>query len=254
MCSLHASTVQNARTKNRRRLPAPLGANIERRLLAYTTAAGASLLSIALPANAEIVYTPSNIPMALPTGNHGVQTHLDLNNDGKPDFTFSLIYSATIVSSRFRSERALLVGPDQKGNEMLDAPGANGFPPTAAAVPAGQKIGTQNNFAANAYVMAIGAYFGPNSIRDSGSWRYVQTAYLGLKFLIDGQVHYGWARVKFPFPGGYELPSIYGYAYESSPNTPIVAGQTSGTANTAASIAPGSLGKLATGAAGKQNQ
>jgi len=230
-----------------------LARGLERNLLAYATAAGAALLPFSLPADAQIIYTPSNIPMTLPTGNQGALTQLDLNNDGKPDFTFSLIYSATVFSSAFRSDRALTIAADQTGNEILGAAGINGLPPTAAAVPAGRKIGAQNDFTPLDAIMAIEAYFGPNSIRNSGSWRYVQTAYLGLKFLINGQVHYGWARIKFPAPGNYELPSIYGYAYESTPNTPIVAGQTSGTASTA-SPPPGSLGMLAAGAAGKQNQ
>jgi hypothetical protein len=251
--SLHTSSAPRAKTENRKRVRALLGRSLEHRLLAYTTAAGAGLLSFGPPANAEIVYTPSNIPLALPTSNQAALTPLDLNNDGKPDFTFSLIYSATALSSVFRSDRALIVGADQTGNGILGAAGVNGFAPTAAAVPAGKKIGAQKDFASNGAVMAIEAYFGRDSIRDSGSWRYVQTAYLGLKFLIDGQVHYGWARIKFPAPGDYELPSIYGYAYESTPNTPIVAGQTSGTAANATG-AQGSLGALAAGAAGKQNQ
>lgn len=253
MSSLHTRSVRKAKTENRQRLPALLGGKVERRLLAYTTAAGAGLLSIALPADAQIIYTPCNIPMTLPVGNQGALTQLDLNNDGTPDFTFSLIYSATAFSSVFRSDRALTIVADQTGNEILGAAGVNGFEPTAAAVPAGREIGAQKDFTANAAIMAIEAYFGANSIRDSGSWRYVQTAYLGLKFVVDGQVHYGWARIKFPAPGDYELPSIYGYAYESTPNTPIVAGQTSGTAANATS-ARGSLGALAAGAAGKQIQ
>lgn len=253
MSSFHARSVEKSKTQNKKRLPAVLGNSVERQLLGYAAAAGAGLLSIALPANAEIIYTPSNIPMALPVGNQVATTQLDLNNDGNPDFTFSLVSSASAFSSVFRSQRTLAIGADQTGNEIIGVAGVKGFAPTAAPVPAGKKIGTQKNFVSHGAIMAIEAYFGPNSTRNSGSWRYVQTAYLGLKFLIDGQVHYGWARIKFPGPGNYELPSIYGYAYESTPNTPIVTGQTSGTAADVSS-ARGSLGALAAGAAGKQIQ
>jgi len=253
MPRLHTRSVQQTKTENRKRFPTRLGGNVERRLLAYTAAAGAGLLPFALPADAQIIYTPCNTPMALPTLNHGAVTQLDLNNDGNPDFKFSLFYSATAASSVFRSNRELIIGAEQTGNEILGAAGVNGQEPTAAAVPAGRIIGAQKDFAADFAILAIEAYFSRGNIRDSGSWRYVQTAYLGLKFMIDGQVHYGWARIKFPFPGGYELPSIYGYAYESTPNKPIVAGQTSSTAANASS-ARGSLGALAAGAAGKQIQ
>ncbi|HVI09190.1 MAG TPA: hypothetical protein VND65_12940 [Candidatus Binatia bacterium] len=228
------------------RLPARLRPPLERKLFAYT-AAGAGLICCAAPAHAEIVYTPSNTPMVLPTGNAPAYTKLDLNNDGVADFTFSLIYSFYANSFQFHSDRLLGIYNNAPGNEVLWAPGVDGFAPTAAAVPAGRKIGAQNDFQSGGLIMAIEAYFGPNSLRNSGSWRYPETAYVGLKFLINGQVHYGWARIKFPAPGNYELPSIYGYAYESTPNTPIVAGQTSGTANA-------SLGTLAAGAAGEQNQ
>ena len=52
-----------------------------------------------------------------------------------------------------------------------------------------------------------------------------------LKFVVDGEVHYGWARVKLVSPGGYASGSISGYAYETVPNQPIVTGQTGGTAD-----------------------
>jgi hypothetical protein len=48
-----------------------------------------------------------------------------------------------------------------------------------------------------------------------------------LKFLIKGQVHYGWARltltVKYPISA-----TLTGYAYETVPNKAIVTGKTQG--------------------------
>jgi len=75
-----------------------------------------------------------------------------------------------------------------------------------------------------------------------GPWHGAQNRYLGLKFLVKGQVHYGWARLSvskiFPFTA-----TLTGYAYETIPNKSIVAGKTHGNNDT-------TLGRLAQGASG----
>lgn len=53
--------------------------------------------------------------------------------------------------------------------------------------------------------------------------------YLGLRFDISGQTHYGWARVSvYNLPGTGDFPNsgwaITGYAYEKTPDTSIKAG------------------------------
>jgi hypothetical protein len=246
------------RTKHRSTVR--LGGHLEKHLVAYAAAAaGAGLLTAALPAEAEIIYTPSNTPMAIAQRNQGiVLTPLDLNNDGVPDFSFAMsstlrFFSSTIVATTTHVKFLLKVVPGQPGNEAVQGQQAA----TASAVPAGVKIGPLEKFAPGDLYMAIKSCGISRCTRNSGTWQKVEYAYVGLKFLIDGQVHYGWARVKFPYPGliGYGepnyYPSIYGYAYESTPNQPIVTGQTSGTApQTTSASTPASLGMLAVGASG----
>jgi hypothetical protein len=236
--------------RNKSRSTVRLGSNLEKRLLSYAAAAtGTVLLSAAPSASAEIIYTPSNTPLALNQQNKGpVFTTLDLNNDGVPDFTFAMSSTAHFSSSgyttRFKFYFKLI--PGQTGNQAVQGSQA----PTASAVPAGVTIGPKEKFASGDLYLVHQAYSrSGGTAQNSGTWQKVEFGYVGLKFLIDGQVHYGWARVKFPYPYGYKYPSIYGYAYESTPNAPIVAGQTSGTAqeNSSAS-APGGLGMLAAGA------
>jgi len=217
---------------------------LEHRLLAYAAAASAGLLSSALPSEAEIIYTPSNTPITIAVSGKGpVFTPLDLDNDGNPDFSF-VMFSAKRYSSQGGSTTGarffLKLDPRQTGNQAVQ-----GAQASASAVPAGATIGPQQKFGSG------GLYLQRTGSRSFGTWKQVEYAYVGLKFLIDGQVHYGWARVKFPFAGGIHYPSIYGYAYESTPNQPIVTGQTSGTAqaNTSVSVPP-SLGILAAGAPG----
>jgi hypothetical protein len=226
-----------------------LGRHLEKHLAAYAAAAtGAVLLSAAPSADAQIVYTPSNTPFALNHQNQGpVFTTLDLNNNGVPDFTFAMSSTAhfSTIGYTTRFKLYMKVVPDQTGNEVVQG----SLAPTASAVPAGVTIGPKEKFVPAGY-MVHQVYSQQGHInQSSGTWQKVEFAYVGLKFLINGQVHYGWARIKFPYPYGYKYPSIYGYAYESTPNTPIVTGQTSGTAasNTTADV-PASLGMLAAGA------
>jgi hypothetical protein len=82
-------------------------------------------------------------------------------------------------------------------------------------------------------------------------------AYLGLEFVIKGEIHFGWAHLQL---AGESSPTIIGYAYETIPNRPIVTGQIKGTNETnlkqpEASLTlpapqPASLGLLALGSRG----
>lgn len=57
-------------------------------------------------------------------------------------------------------------------------------------------------------------------------WASGTVAYVGLKFVRQstGTTHYGWAKVKLGTNASYVY--LYGYAYNSTPNAPIRAGQT----------------------------
>jgi hypothetical protein len=107
---------------------------------------------------------------------------------------------------------------------------------------------------------------GHTSDATGGQWFYTKHRYVGLQFLIEGRKHYGWARVAVSLVNGAIEAVLTGYAYETVPNTPIVAGKTTGpdvvtlapdvraneTNTSDAAIAPfaPSLGRLAQGASG----
>ena len=70
--------------------------------------------------------------------------------------------------------------------------------------------------------------------------------YLGLQFMIGNEIHYGWARLKVLYQGGPGFQAtITGYAYETIPNKPIIAGKTKGP--DVITLPAGSLGELARG-------
>jgi len=234
------SSKSNPRTpKNRMTLQ--LNSKLNSRLVAYATAASATGVAlVALPpsATAEVVYTPANVSIGSPFS-------LDLNHDGIADFTLlhCRCFSASGHSLSFRAQ--------------LDVPG-NGI--VNEALSAGVLIGQGQPFIteSTAYggpILARGFVYGTMS-RFSGIFANAVDKFLGLKFVINGQIHYGWARLTVP--NLFVLPSLVtGYAYETLPNHPIRAGQRSETATAVAppilsapTSTPLSLGLLASGADG----
>jgi hypothetical protein len=197
---------------------------ISQRLNAYALAAGAAgvgMLTLAHPAEAKIVYTPANIPIVQNAG----PVELDLNHDGINDFEFSNIYT----NNRKRApegfhQSSLLVAPVQQSNRVRATKSNNVF--EAAAVPKGKRVGRANYFQPGQSNMDMVACAGGTSGGGcGGAWLKVKQAYLGLKFVIKGEVHYGWAHIRL---AGETNPTIVGYAYETVANKAIVTGATKG--------------------------
>jgi hypothetical protein len=83
-----------------------------------------------------------------------------------------------------------------------------------------------------------------------GSWINVNDRYLGVKFTINGETHYGWARLSVQaVPPITFTATLTGYAYETIRNKSISAGQTKETddSSEAANATSGTLGRLALG-------
>jgi hypothetical protein len=206
---------------------------LDKSLVAYATAAGVGVLALAGSAHAKVVYTPDNQPIPPNVG-----LSLDLNHDGIADFVFSNFYSST------SSTLALSIGPVNPSNEVFST-GVNRLSVFAAALPAGVDIGPNGKFKKR---RGEGMANGEDTQGVcQGPWDHAHNEYLGLKFVINGQVHFGWARlnVNCTYPHAIAA-TLTGYAFETVVNKPIVAGDTTGTD---ASAGPGRLGNLALGAA-----
>jgi hypothetical protein len=231
----------------------PISEALDYRLKVYVgaaSAAGLSMLALTQPTKAEIVFTPANVSIV----RNGGLVLIDLNHDGIPDFGLNNKY----FQSTSRAYGTLAAVPARPTNEIA-AVTSRGLL-AAAALPGGVQIGANGHFQRDpttGLVMALASfdtYFGP--------WLKVGQAFLGLKFTIKGQPHFGWARVTLVIDRVSITAALTGYAYETIPNQPITAGQTSGaqalserhTANQSALIAPtmesATLGRLAQGASG----
>jgi hypothetical protein len=68
------------------------------------------------------------------------------------------------------------------------------------------------------------------SANGGNSGKGLKNRYLGLRFFINGKLHYRWARVSVFINGGSFSPPPFltGYAYETIPGKSIIAGQTKG--------------------------
>jgi hypothetical protein len=205
--------------------------------MAAAGAAGVGVLAMAQSAEARIVYTPANT-----TINNSAT--IDLNNDGIGDFAVGL----HVIDKSL----ALAVGPLVAGNEIKingSWAGAGFFGVPVG--PGGKFAATNGGYSFGLFMAFLGGYASTSNAL--GPWANVTNRYLGFKFLINGQVHYGWARLSVSSTLSNIL--LTGYAYETTANTPIIEGHTSGRekANTPSNLLvpssqPASLGMLARGA------
>lgn len=222
-------------------------------LAAYALAAGAAgapLLALNQTAQAEIVYTPTRIIL-----NHGQKTEIDFNNDGVADAVVWEVRSHISFTKPSNAVYAEALGPSGgiRSDGDLDK--------FASAMSFGQPLGSTTRFAPKCVlenVSRFGQYY-------SGTWVYfpVEARYLGVRFQISGEIHYGWARINTSgvFAKDNVVVLITGYAYETQPNRGLRAGDT-GQGNTKVDGAdeigpvslgvqePATLGTLALGASG----
>lgn len=267
--SAQGSTQSKERTRSR------LSAGLEKNLSTYALAAGSAgvaLLACVQPSEAKVVATKTNIVVPV---NGGV-INFDINGDGQADFGLSAFAgpsTCTFTQARVRPPKSkspkarpplgcpfddqLHVVPAQAANQVWQAGTSYG---AKCAIDLGRNvlIGRTRPFGTGVMVMygdagtSEGFQFCP--WRDSTPDR----PYLGVKFLdTSGAVHYGWVRVRVDFVEA----TIEGYAYETVPNKPILAGALNGSDDEASQVNPptsfiptapeaASLGRLAQGASG----
>lgn len=242
------------------RPPTHLSPDLDKGLMGYAVAAGAAgvgLLALAQPAEAKIVYTPSNIPITV----NGPAVQLDLNHDGIADFSFFNGEGFDAARGGARgdarppegsSARFLNIYAVQPGNSV----GAiTSFTKQTCAAELGpeRRVGPGKNFQQGVIPLfdVAGDYTSPGTV--NCPWQGNKGGFLGLKFVVEGQTFYGWAYITLG-----SVPALRGYAYEDVPNTTILTGATRGPDERSDASRPpalptpqpASLGMLALGAPG----
>lgn len=180
------------RSPHARKTPSELSASVHQRLNTYALAAGAagvSLLALAQPSEGEIIYTPTHATV----GRNGSYA-IDLNHDGIVDFVISeqgrKIKNGAIQSLRVEA------APNNQINCRYSFCGSTGGV-YATALSLGNEIGPSpvpHGWAGKFMGMATEIRSG-TFVTYLGDFRYARSNYLGLRFQIDGETHYGWARL-----------------------------------------------------------
>ena len=171
-------------------------------------------------------------------GSHRFHTNheykFDLNRDGFADFTIDWKRH-----SSFFFESLWAVG-QKSGNSIMGTRHSS----YALLLKAGTRIGPKDFFKGSGLMVQLRG--GGYKSNYSSGLGYLQNCYLGLKFLIKGKTHYGWARLNIKAQKTGITALLTGYAYETVPNKPIIAGKTHG--EDVITVQPASLGYLARGA------
>jgi hypothetical protein len=220
------------------RVASDLPESLHKRLNAYAlaaSAAGVGVLILAKPAEAKIVYSPAHVVIG---SSHGLQHYsLDLNHDEVADFSF--------VANSISFSSGAYAYLDCAGSAPGNVWGRSEFD---SALRQGIRIGPCGRFNAPDQLMAaVGIYREQSSF--IGPWanggRGVKNRYLGLRFVINGETHFGWARLNVNVQPNNVNATLTGYAYETIPNKPIIAGKRHGKDDM--SVQPASLEALAAG-------
>ena len=161
----------------------------------------------------DIVFTSYNGDLT-PTSPANEFT-LDINNDGYAEFKFTSIMDAPLYSVDVRSlNSGKFLYPEEIGVISALAV-SNGLEINS------DELGGSARWGTGLGILSHWDLQHPIGVIKGG--HFLETnACLGISFQIDGNTHYGWIQIDNPndVPGG----TITGFAYESTPNTSIIAG------------------------------
>lgn len=216
-------------------------------------AAGVGVAALSSTAQAEVVFTAAHQEI----GSRGVI--IDFNHDGIAD--------VEIAARNFFADGRAVVVYSHQGNRAFGSSLFVSMLPlgyTVGPSSAKFKLGIASSVLPTPKKFLYYCEANSGGATCEGPWYKTggtPGSYVGFRFLIDGQVHYGWARIKVVVKGRSNhftfATYLTGYAYETIANKPIVTGKTSGAvesgateSGTPASLrpAPAGLGMLSAGA------
>lgn len=193
------------------------------RITKLTLAIAIALIgTLAVPAHAEVVYTP--VYMSVPVGG---ESGIDIDHDGVTDFTLKshlLEYYCQFGDGYLWN----LTFIARQGNAVVVDTGDY-----AAALTIGQPVNSGQEFYQGESVMTR-LYWGFCGAGVLGQWLNLPNRYLGFQFRGAGvdDVHYGWAKVSdIAYVDQYNRLHasviLLGFAYETISGKAILTGQTS---------------------------
>lgn len=157
--------------------------------------------------NGQVMYTD----IADFEGDSASSFELDLNGDTVVDFTINGSSIQILVDANANSIVGTLgAGPYKypfalNSNDVIDA--------------------NQPWESSNGQILRYKTSTGAASCQYSSKWcGDTVDKYLGLKFIVGGNTHYGWVRLDVTVPDSMDDWVVKDFAYEATPDTPIAAG------------------------------
>ncbi|MCU0433195.1 MAG: T9SS type A sorting domain-containing protein [Bacteroidia bacterium] len=193
-----------------------MNTNLQHKLKKYSAAVGG--MTLASGAGAQIVYTDINPDTLIIGGTYSI----NMDNAGNPEMIVNC-YSSSTNGNGYSS---LSIQP----------PGANAVrafqvyayaTPEIIALNAGDTIGAQNTDWIQQSAQNGNLYLGYVNVSGNytiGQWPGLSDKFMGVRFTVNNQPHYGWVRLSLSI--GSDSLLIKDYAYNSQPNQYIIAGQT----------------------------
>ena len=180
----------------------------------------AMILSVS--ANAQIVYHDI-VPDTTITALYATYTYnLDLNGDGTTDF---LIKAARPRGRYPESPITSYTSITPQGSNTFISTTLN----TVKKLAFGDTI-SSNQAWHNTTFQYLKQWYQQFSIppvtTNTGDWDNVVDGYVGLQLINGGQTYYGWVRMDVSVSTSFASMTIKDYAYNSIPNQPIFAGET----------------------------
>lgn len=183
---------------------------LSKRLKQYAGIA-AAMTGVATTANAQVVYTDVS-----PDETYGMgqgPRAIDMNSDSAPDFALQM---ASNTSSGWYVGMITPYATSQAANDAIGVSNLIGY---AYALSTSYMISAAGVFIASDSRFVIASDWGGNPYGYFTS----TPAYMGVRFNVGSNTHYGWIRLSGT-NGGTVTATLYDYAYESTPNVGIAAG------------------------------
>lgn len=189
--------------------------DLQKKLNAYAAAAGT--LALAGAADAQIAYTDINPDTIV----HDTLTYnLDFDNNGQPELTFiTSQYTTSYGTVNF----AIVQVSGNANNAVIGSLYSSQYPFPFAMNNGDSISGTNTNWQAasvNSGTQYLGAVSGSYTFCN---WLGATDKYLGVRFMIGSNIHYGWARLSVS--ANADTIIVKDYAYEILPGIGLTAGQ-----------------------------
>jgi hypothetical protein len=188
------------------------------KLLPYTVAAaaaGVATLSCVVPAEAAPVCTTTNIDL-------GYLGSYMLNPANQKFAPFIAAETFNNISTMSRTAQYVGFFVPNTQNAAVVAKSNLAVP-----LAPGSVIGTGQQFSVPKSYGLLFTYrpFYRNVSHHKGNFTFNQPQFLGLKFSVGSETHYGWARIVWRIQKGTRSAVLVtGYGYETTPGQPITAG------------------------------